>query len=80
MDIHDIRIGIVSLRIFQLSAGALPAFSCAIVERIKSKVSRLYTLMALTLALAEVSISSHPYVLIPVILFHPIFRYDPERT
>jgi uncharacterized membrane protein len=46
----------------------------------RSAVTPIVSLMAMVLAFVDVSVSSLAYILIPMILFHPIFRYDPQRS
>ncbi len=44
----------------------------------RSAVTPIVSLLAMALVFVDVSISSFAYLLIPLILFHPIFRYDPS--
>jgi len=44
----------------------------------RSAVTPIVSLIAMALVFVDVSISSFAYLLIPVILFHPTFRYDPS--
>jgi len=46
----------------------------------RSAVTPIVSLFAMALALVNAPISSLAYLLIPVILFHPTFRYDPEKA
>jgi len=45
----------------------------------RSAVTPIVSLFAMALALVDAPISSLAYLLIPVILFHPTFRYNPEK-
>jgi uncharacterized membrane protein len=45
----------------------------------RSAVTPIVSLIAMALAFVDVRISSFAYLLIPVILFHPTFRYDSQR-
>jgi uncharacterized membrane protein len=44
----------------------------------RSAVTPIVSLLAVALALVDVRLSTLAYILIPVILFHPTFRYDPS--
>jgi uncharacterized membrane protein len=44
----------------------------------RSAVTPIVSLIAMALVFVDVRISSFAYLLIPVILFHPTFRYDPN--
>ena len=46
----------------------------------RSAVTPIISLIAMALALVDASIASLAYILIPVVLFHPIFRYDPKAS
>jgi uncharacterized membrane protein len=46
----------------------------------RSAVTPIVSLFAMALALVDAPISSLAYLLIPVILFHPTFRYNPEKA
>jgi len=46
----------------------------------RSAVTPIVSLLAMALALVDAPVSSLAYLLIPVILFHPTFRYNSERA
>ncbi|HOO52851.1 MAG TPA: TMEM175 family protein [Methanothrix sp.] len=46
----------------------------------RSAVTPIVSLLAMALALVDAPISSLAYLLIPVILFHPTFRYNSEKA
>lgn len=45
----------------------------------RGAVTPIISLFAMALALVDAPLSSLAYLLIPVILFHPTFRYNPEK-
>lgn len=46
----------------------------------RSAVTPIVSLFAMALAIVDAPISSLAYLLIPVILFHPTLRYNPEKA
>ena len=46
----------------------------------RSAVTPIVSLLAMALALVDAPVSSFAYLLIPVILFHPTFRYNSEKA
>ncbi len=46
----------------------------------RSAVTPIVSLLAMALALVDAPVSSFAYLLIPLILFHPTFRYNSEKA
>ena len=51
-----------------------------VVGKKRSAVMPIVSLIAMALVFMVVSFYTLAYILIPMILFHPTFRYDPEKT